>query len=242
MENNFVLPETEKTLNLIIAKIKRFFEISALSFSGFYALYTVFRIFLMPQYLVLNIILCIVSWGIFILTALEFFKKEKESRKVKPESEPVSENEKIVSQSQTLSYENSAKVKRILNIVFEVLKRLVWILIFILTFVSLFSSYNELLPYKVLFTMFCGVGIILSAAGDIFNATFPAWTQMVLNSFKSDIEISGLAERSMKQLKEEFKKDEFKEKLATGALQEGTSLVRNVFGNLFKHRDNHANE
>ena len=85
--------------------------------------------------------------------------------------------------------------------------------------------------------MLCGVGVILSIVGDIFNATIPAWTQIVLDSFKSDIEISGLAERSLDQLKEELKKDEFKEKIASGAIYAGSSIVRNVFKNIFRNKN-----
>ena len=90
--------------------------------------------------------------------------------------------------------------------------------------------------------MFCGVGFILSVIGDIFNATFPAWIQIVLDSFKSDIEISGRAARSLDQFKEELKKDEFKEKLASGAIYAGSSIVRNVFKNFFKNKDDQENK
>ena len=210
MDNNFVLPETEKSLNLIIDKIKRFFDISSLCFTGFYALYTIFRIILLSKYLIPNIVLSVISWTIFTITILEFF--------------------------------NKIHFNKTVHLIFEILKRITCIFIFVLVFISLFASFNELLPYKILFVMFCGVGVILSVIGDIFNATFPAWTQIVLDSFKSDIEISGLAARSLDQFKEELKKDEFKEKLASGAIYAGSSIVRNVFKNFFKNKDDHENK
>ncbi len=205
VDNNFVLPETEKSLNLIISKIKLFFEIISLCFTGFYAAYTVFRIFFMPDYLIPNIMLSVISWTIFTLTLLEFLKK--------------------------------IHFRHTVHLVFEICKRTVCVIIFILVFISLFSARNEILPYKILFAMFCGAGIILSFIGDIFNATVPAWTQTVLDSFKSDIEISGLAERSLDQLKEELKKDEFKEKLTAGAISAGSSLVKNAFRNIFRRKN-----
>lgn len=204
MDKNFVLPETEKSLNMIIAKITRFFDISSVCISGFYAAYTIFRIFFMPNFFILNLILSVVSWAIFVLVLLEFFKK--------------------------------IHFNHIFHLIFEITRRVIISLIFVIVFISLFSSFNELLPYKVLFTMFCGVGLIISIMGDIFNATIPAWTKTVLDSFKSDIELSGLAERSLDQLKEELKKDDFKEKIATGAIYAGSSIVRNVFKNIFKGR------
>lgn len=210
MDNNFILPETEKSLNLIISKIQRFFEIVSVVFSVFYAAYTVCRIIFLEKYLVLNIVLSVIAWGIVVINFLEFFKKIQFAQK--------------------------------LHLVIEIIKRTVIVLIFVLTFISLFSAYNELLPYRVLVTMLCGVGIIISIIGDVFNATIPAWTQIVLDSFKSDIEISGLAERSFDQLKEELKKDEFKEKIASGAIYAGTSIVRNVFKNLFKNKNQNNND
>lgn len=210
MDNNFVLPETEKSLNLIISKISRFFDISSVCFSGYYAVYTIFRFIFIPQYLFLNVCLAVISWSIFLIALLEFIKK--------------------------------IRFNHTIHLIFEILKRIVCLLIFVLIFISLFTSMNEMLPYKVLFTMFSGIGIIISIAGDIFNATIPKWTQTVLNSFKSDIEISGLTERSLDQFKEELKKDEFKEKLASGAISAGSSIVRNVFKNLFKNKDNYENK
>lgn len=205
MDNNFVLPETEKSLNLIISKIKRSFDISFLCFSGLYAAYTVFRIIFMKEYFVLNIILCAVAWGIFIINALEFFKK--------------------------------IRFNHTLHLVFSILKRVICIFIFIISFINLFSSSDKILPYKILFTMFCGVGLIISVIGDIFSATIPVWTQTILTSFKSDIEISGLAERSFDHLKEEIKKDGIKGKLASGAIQAGNSLAQNMIKKFFKGKD-----
>ena len=202
MADNFVLPETEKALNLIISKIKRSFEVSSLCFSGFYAVYTVFRMIFKPNYLIPNIILSVVSWAIFVMTLVEFIRK--------------------------------IHFKRALHLTFGFIRRAVCIFIFLLVFISLFSSYNEMLPYKVLITMFCGVGLIISIIGDIFNATIPVWIQLVLNAFKADIEISGLAERSLDQLKAELKKDGFKKKLTSGAIQTGGSIIRNAFKNIFK--------
>ena len=205
MDNNFVLPETEKSLNLIISKIKRSFDISFLCFSGLYAAYTVFRIIFMKEYFVLNIILCAVAWGIFIINALEFFKK--------------------------------IRFNHTLHFVFSILKRVICIFIFIISFINLFSSSDKILPYKILFTMFCGVGLIISVIGDIFSATIPVWTQTILTSFKSDIELSGLAERSFDHLKVEIKKDGIKGKRASGVIQAGNSLAQNMIKKFFKGKD-----
>ena len=173
MNKNFILPETEKALNIIIAKISLFFNISILCFYVFYAAYSLLRIFFMKEYFVPNIILSVISCCILALSLLEFFNKVKFNRNI--------------------------------HLFFEVLKRLVPLFIFILAFISLFSSYDKLLPYKVLATMFCGLGLILSALNDIFKVTIPVWTKEILESFKADIEILGLAKRSLNQLKEEVK-------------------------------------
>lgn len=205
MDKNFVLPKTEKSINLIIEKITRFFDISYICFAGLYGAYTIFRIFFMNHYFVLNVILATVSCTIFALALIEFLKK--------------------------------ITLKRIVHIVFEILKRLLCLTVFVLSFKSLFSVNNELLPYNVLFTLFCGLGAIISIFGDIFRATIPAWSQIILDSFKSDIELSGLAARSFEQLKEELKNDEFKEKLASEAISAGSNIVRSIFKNFFKGSD-----
>lgn len=46
-KENFLLPKTENSVNRIIKSISKFFEITSLSFSVIYVVYTVARIFLM---------------------------------------------------------------------------------------------------------------------------------------------------------------------------------------------------
>lgn len=205
VDKNFVLPETEKALSLIIKKIKCFFDICSVCFSGFYAICTLLSVFFVDKWLIPKIILSAITCIIFIISLLEFFKKNT--------------------------------FNRLIHLFFGSIKRIISILIFILVFINTFSSFDDFLPYKVLFTLFCGVGLIISLVGDIFNVTFPVWTKTVLDSFKTDIELSGLAARSIEQFKEELKKNDFKEKLTTSALYAGSSIVRNVFKKFFKNKD-----
>ena len=186
-KENFLLPKTENSVNRIIKSISKFFEITSLSFSVIYVVYTVARIFLMRHMIILNIlfaVLTVVLTGIYVL---ESFSKMK----------------------------INSRVKRILTIS----RRLVCCIITGVVFLSLFQETDILMPYRILFTLFCGIGLFMTIIGDLFNATIPKWANEILSSFKEDIDISGLTARSFGQFKEAMAKNEnLKEEGIKGAL------------------------
>ena len=185
-KENFLLPKTENSVNRIIKSISKFFEITSLSFSVIYVVYTVARIFLMGNMIILNIFfagLTVVLTGMYFL---ESFSKMN-----------------IIS-----------RIKLILTIS----RRLVCCIITGVVFLSLFQE-TDLMPYRILFALFCGIGLFMTIIGDLFNATIPKWTNEILSSFKEDIDISGLTARSFGQFKEAMAKNEnLKEEGIKGAL------------------------
>lgn len=108
----------------------------------------------------------------------------------------------------------NSRVKHILTIS----RRLVCCIISGVVFLSLFQE-TDLMPYRILFALFCGIGLFITIIGDLFNATIPKWANEILSSFKEDIDISGLTARSFGQFKEAMAKNEnLKEEGIKGAL------------------------
>ena len=68
---NYILPKTENSVNRIISTISRFFEISALGFSIVYVIYTIVRIFIIPNMLILNLLFAFFT---LFLTGLFFYE------------------------------------------------------------------------------------------------------------------------------------------------------------------------
>ena len=170
MENkNFVLPNTEQTVNTIISGISKFFVVFANVFNGIYFAYTIVRFFMWKNFLLLNIILCTVSAIIFVYTLLESFLK--------------------------ITFPKN------LNFILQIFKRIVCFAITVVVFAGLFETSTNLLPYKILFCVGCLLGWLITVCGDIFNATIPKWADEIFESFKQDIEMEGLMDRSLSQVK-----------------------------------------
>lgn len=105
-----------------------------------------------------------------------------------------------------------------IKLILTISRRLVCCIITGVVFLSLFQE-TDLMPYRILFALFCGIGLFMTIIGDLFNATIPKWTNEILSSFKEDIDISGLTARSFGQFKEAMAKNEnLKEEGIKGAL------------------------
>ena len=61
---------------------------------------------------------------------------------------------------------------------------------------------ERVFAFEIIFTVLFLLGWTLAILGDVFNLTVPMWTEQILQSFKSDIEPSGLARRSIKKVEE----------------------------------------
>lgn len=110
--------------------------------------------------------------------------------------------------------------------VLAVSRRLVCCIITGVVFMGLFKEIDNLMPYRILFALFCGIGLFMTLLGDVFNATVPKWAEEILASFKEDIDISGLAARSFGQVKDAIvKNDKIKEAGLKGALFAGTTIA-----------------
>lgn len=208
-KENYILPKTERSVNRIIMSVSNFFEITSLCFSGVYVIYTVIRIFVMNNMLVLNLMLAGITT---VLTGLYFFsvlsKKEINSR---------------------------------IKFVLAILRRLVCCMITGVIFMGLFKEIDSLMPYRILFALFCGIGLFMTIIGDIFNATVPKWANEILTSFKQDIDISGLASRSFGQIKDAVvKNDSIKEVGTKGAFFVGVTLALSSLKK-FVHKKNKNN-
>ncbi len=129
-------------------------------------------------------------------------------------------------------------VNRFLKFYVGIARRLVCVAITFAVFISLFKVYDTLMPWRILFALFCGTGLIMSCIGDVFNATVPGWTEEILGSFKSDIEISGLASRSLVQIKDAVAgNDELKKKSAEAiAVATGGAVLFNFIKKLLRKR------
>ena len=187
MENeNFLLPKTENSVNRIIKSISKFFELTSLSFSVIYVVYTVARIFLMRNMIILNILFAVLTVVLTGMYFLESFSKMNINSRIK--------------------------------LILTISRRLVCCIITGVVFLSLFQE-TDLMPYRILFALFCGIGLFMTIIGDLFNATIPKWANEILSSFKGDIDISGLTARSFGQFKEAMAKNEhLKEEGIKGAL------------------------
>lgn len=187
MENeNFLLPKTENSVNRIIKSISKFFELTSLSFSVIYVVYTVARIFLMRNMIILNILFAVLTVVLTGMYFLESFSKMNINSRIK--------------------------------LILTISRRLVCCIITGVVFLSLFQE-TDLMPYRILFALFCGIGLFMTIIGDLFNATIPKWANEILSSFKEDIDISGLTARSFGQFKEAMAKNEnLKEEGIKGAL------------------------
>jgi len=185
-KENFLLPKTENSVNRIIKSISKFFEITSLSFSVIYVVYTVARIFLMGNMIILNILFAVLTVVLTSMYFLESFSKMNISSRIK--------------------------------LILTISRRLVCCIITGVVFLSLFQE-TDLMPYRILFALFCGIGLFMTIIGDLFNATIPKWANEILSSFKEDIDISGLTARSFGQFKEAMAKNEnLKEEGIKGAL------------------------
>ncbi len=77
---NYILPKTEDSVNRIINTISKFFETSALGFSFVYVIYTIVRIFIIPNMLILNLLFAsftLLLTGLFFYESLSCKKIEK---------------------------------------------------------------------------------------------------------------------------------------------------------------------
>lgn len=185
-KENFLLPKTENSVNRIIKNISKFFEITSLSFSVIYVVYTVARIFLMRNMIILNILFAVLTVVLTGMYFLESFSKMNINSRIK--------------------------------LILTISRRLVCCIITGVVFLSLFQE-TDLMPYRILFALFCGIGLFMTIIGDLFNATIPKWANEILSSFKEDIDISGLTARSFGQFKEAMAKNEnLKEQGIKGAL------------------------
>lgn len=185
-KENFLLPKTENSVNRIIKSISKFFEITSLSFSVIYVVYTVARIFLMGNMIILNILFAVLTVVLTGMYFLESFSKMNINSRIK--------------------------------LILTISRRLVCCIITGVVFLSLFQE-TDLMPYRILFALFCGIGLFMTIIGDLFNATIPKWANEILSSFKKDIDISGLTARSFGQFKEAMAKNEnLKEEGIKGAL------------------------
>ena len=80
---NYILPKTEDSVNRIINTISKFFETSALGFSFVYVIYTIVRIFIIPNMLILNLLFASFT---LLLTGLFFYESlscKKNREKIK---------------------------------------------------------------------------------------------------------------------------------------------------------------
>lgn len=185
-KENFLLPKTENSVNRIIKSISKFFEITSLSFSVIYVVYTVARIFLMRNMIILNILFAVLTVVLTGMYFLESFSKMNINSRIK--------------------------------LILTISRRLVCCIITGVVFLSLFQE-TDLMPYRILFALFCGIALFMTIIGDLFNATIPKWANEILSSFKEDIDISGLTARSFGQFKEAMAKNEnLKEEGIKGAL------------------------
>ncbi len=177
-KENFLLPKTEASIQKIIGIAQCFFIFSRMSLYALYFIYSLVRVFVYKNYFWINVSLSAVA---FVL-ALFYF----------------------------LNYFSEIEFHPKLELAFKILWRLASLALAVFMFKNLvdFAAGKDIgiservFAFEIIFTLLCLLGWTLAVLGDVFNMTVPIWTEEILSSFKSDIELVGLANRSLQKAKE----------------------------------------
>lgn len=189
--SNFILPKTEESLCKIIQAISSFFDAERFVLICVNFLYALIRLFCYRHFVILNVSLSVLLGATAVLSLLDL--------------------RKIV------------KLKSWLKLVLNLCRRVLSLTVVVLNMWSIFllcgilSAGADIVPsysgafaqssagfliFSIIFSVICLIGIIFSILGDIFNATIPVWTNILLDSFKQDINITQLAVRSISEIKQ----------------------------------------
>lgn len=76
------------------------------------------------------------------------------------------------------------------------------LIMLILVCYDIFSDLNRLMPWQLIMVIFMGMGWLILLTGDLFSLCVPTFTEMLLESFKHDIETKGILKRAGNELKE----------------------------------------
>lgn len=175
---NFILPQTEASLQKIIGGVQAFFVWSRMGLYALYFVWALCRVFIYRNFLELNAIIAAAAFALALLYFLENLLGVRFSRAA------------------------SAALK------------IVWRLASLCMAVFLFKGLldfaagkdggtsERVFAFEIVFTVLFLLGWTLSILGDVFNLTVPVWAEQILQSFKRDIEPSGLARRSIKKVEE----------------------------------------
>lgn len=159
-EENFILPETEKAINGIIAEIGRTFSLS--------------RFFLQIVYMERLFAFNVVLLTICVLQLLFFFADLNGKKRI------------------------SGKV----DLPFRIAKRLVSLAVAGIFFADIFILSETVHRWQAVSGVLICLGWIMTFIGDLFFATVPRYTRIILNSFKKDIEPTALVSRGLEKAKE----------------------------------------
>lgn len=169
-EENFILPETEKAINGIIAEIGRTFSLSRVLLQIVYIAYLAMRTFYMERFFAFNVVLLTIC----ILQLLFFFADLNGKKRI------------------------SGKV----DLPFRIAKRLVSLAVAGIFFMDIFVLSETVQRWQAVSGVLICLGWIMAFIGDLFFATVPRYTRIILNSFKKDIEPTALVSRGLEKAKE----------------------------------------
>lgn len=175
---NFILPQTEATVQKIIGGAQAFFVWARMGLYVLYFLWALIRVFVYAEFFRLSIVIATAAFALALFYFLENLLGVRFAR--------------------------AASVA--LKIVWRLASLCMAVFLFkgLLDFAAGKDSgtSERVFAFEIIFTVLFMLGWTLAILGDVFNLTVPMWTEQILQSFKSDIEPKGLARRSIKKVEE----------------------------------------
>lgn len=175
---NFILPQTEATVQKIIGGAQAFFVWARMGLYALYFLWALIRVFVYAEFFRLNLVIAAAAFALALFYFLENLLGVR--------------------------FPKAASVA--LKIVWRLASLCMAVFLFkgLLDFAAGKDSgtSERVFAFEIIFTVLFMLGWTLAILGDVFNLTVPMWTEQILQSFKSDIEPKGLARRSIKKVEE----------------------------------------
>ena len=204
-EVNFILPETERTINAIIFEATRFFDLTRLVMSALFVLYLALRVTFFSRCSWLDLCLVAVCFAQCVLLVLELRGKFR-----------------------------SKNAAFSLNMA----QRTLSLALFVLVLRDILVARNDVVFCHVVACVAMGVGWLLCILGDAFSLTVPRYSQMIVSSFKKDIEVRQLVSRGMDEAKSAakgaLKSDAVKRTMRVGGIILSTGVLAGIAKRIMK--------
>lgn len=177
-KENFILPQTEASLQKIIGGVQVFFVWARMGLYALYFVWALLRVFIYKNFFELNVIIAAAAFALALFYFLENLLEVRFPR----------------------------AVSVALKIVWRLASLCMAVFLFkgLLDFAAGKDggTSERVFAFEIVFTVLFLLGWTLAILGVIFNFTVPVWAEQILQSFKSDIEPKGLARRSIKKVEE----------------------------------------